>query len=165
MPNWVHRTTKRFTRSVASADLAEPVANYIEDPDLSAVTGFPSKYWIITGDVITLMDQASRDAVDAAEDTQTRVDLRADAVVDVDDATLSGMELRAVIETLNKRDNYLTNRVVELQAALDAIKASTGQAQSIRDAIPASWLATNTRPRSDAVQDYKDDINAGNVDT
>jgi len=71
MPKWVHRTTKQFINSVASADLSEPVANYIEEPDLSAVVGWAQKYWIITGDVITLMSQAARDAVDAtALDTE-----------------------------------------------------------------------------------------------
>jgi hypothetical protein len=33
---------------------------------LSAVTGFPSIYWTITGDTVSLMDSASRAAVDAA---------------------------------------------------------------------------------------------------
>ena len=67
MPNFLHRTTKVYGTSVSYADLAEPLANYIEAPDLSAVAGEPTKYWIITGDVITLMSQAEQDAVDAAE--------------------------------------------------------------------------------------------------
>ncbi len=65
MPNWVHRTNKRYIKSVASADLPEPEANYIQDPDLSAVTGQPSKYWVITGDTVTTADQATRDSIDA----------------------------------------------------------------------------------------------------
>jgi hypothetical protein len=69
MPAWLHRTDKRLLNSIAEADLPEPVVNYIEEPDMSAVAGEPSKYWIITGDVITLMDQTARDALDAAEDT------------------------------------------------------------------------------------------------
>ena len=67
MGDWVHRATKQFLRSVSPASLAEAKANYISQPDLSAVSGFPNKYWIITGDVITLMDQATRDAVDTQE--------------------------------------------------------------------------------------------------
>ena len=66
MPNYVHRTTKAYLTSTSPASLPEAEVNYIEDPDLSAVTGFASIYWIITGDVVTLMDQAARDAVDAA---------------------------------------------------------------------------------------------------
>jgi hypothetical protein len=46
--------------------------NWIFKPDLSAVTGFPPKYWIIAGDVVTLMDSAARDAVDAALLNATR---------------------------------------------------------------------------------------------
>lgn len=43
------------------------VIDWIIEPDLSAVVGFDSKYWVITGDTVALMDQAARDAVDAAE--------------------------------------------------------------------------------------------------
>ena len=67
MPLWLHRTNIIVLRSVPEADLPEPAANYIEEPDLTEVTGWPTKYWIVTGDVVTLMDQAARDAVDAAE--------------------------------------------------------------------------------------------------
>ena len=67
MPVWIHRTNKTVLRSVASADLPEAQANYIEEPDLSAVTGFPIKHWEIAGDVVSLADQATRDAIDAAE--------------------------------------------------------------------------------------------------
>jgi len=67
MPTWVHRTTKQVLQSVPFNALPEPQANYIEEPDLSAVSGQPSKYWVITGDVVSLADQATRDAIDAAE--------------------------------------------------------------------------------------------------
>jgi len=67
MPRWLHRTTKQLLRSVPSGELPEAQANYIEEPDLSAVTGQPSKYWTITGDIIALKSQAERDAVDAAD--------------------------------------------------------------------------------------------------
>lgn len=72
MPNWVHRTSKQFLKSIASADLPETQANYIEEPDLSAVVGFASTYWDISGDVISLMDQTARDAVDAVRLIATR---------------------------------------------------------------------------------------------
>lgn len=66
MPNYVHRTDKTYLYSVSPQDLPEAEANYIMDPDLSAVSGFPSIYWIISGDTVSLMSQAERDAVDAA---------------------------------------------------------------------------------------------------
>ena len=71
MPFWIHRTTKQSLRSVPSADLPEAKANYIEEPDLSAVTkqdGMlePSMYWIIPGDDVSLMDTPARNTVDDA---------------------------------------------------------------------------------------------------
>jgi hypothetical protein len=66
MGNYVHRTTKQYLQSVSPNDLPEPLANYIEDPDLSSVVGVPNIYWVITGDVITEMTQGQKDIVDAA---------------------------------------------------------------------------------------------------
>ena len=65
MANVLNRTTKQF---IPSANTTEyPVEFWIIEPDMSAVVGFNSKYWVITGDVVSLMNQAQRDAVDAAE--------------------------------------------------------------------------------------------------
>ena len=72
MPKWLHRTTKQLLRSVPSGELPEPQANYIEEPDLSAVLSFPSKYWKIAGNNILLMSTPERAAVDAAEETARR---------------------------------------------------------------------------------------------
>ena len=43
-------------------------------PDLSAVVGVPPMYWIITGDVVSEMSQAEKDAVDAANLSSGRDD-------------------------------------------------------------------------------------------
>ena len=77
MGNVVHRETKEFRRSVNDPDF--PILTWIHNPDLSAVDGFLSKYWVITGDTISLMDQAARDAVDAAE---VVADIAADRIVE-----------------------------------------------------------------------------------
>lgn len=66
MPFWVHRTTFDALRSVAEADLPEPPANYVEEPDLTAVAGEPKIYWLLTGDIFSVVDQATKDAIDAA---------------------------------------------------------------------------------------------------
>lgn len=42
-----------------------PQVDWIWNPDLSAVQGFNSIYWDITGDSVVLVDQATRDARDA----------------------------------------------------------------------------------------------------
>ena len=67
MGNFLHRVTKQHLISTSPNDLLEPIGNYISNPDLSAVAGFPSKYWIITGDTISLMSLPQRNAVDLAE--------------------------------------------------------------------------------------------------
>ena len=78
---WVNRTTRKFIQQTSSGEMerlfpgevlhdsqGEPTsnANWIHAPNLSAVVGQPTKYWIITGDNIRLMSKVERDAVDAA---------------------------------------------------------------------------------------------------
>ena len=63
MSDVVNRITNQYLRSVHAPDY--PVGDWLHDPDLSAVVGYGSQYWVKTGDVVTLMDQAARDAVDA----------------------------------------------------------------------------------------------------
>lgn len=76
MSNVLHRTTKEFLRSVNEPDY--PVQDWIHDPDMSAVAGFDGKYWVINGDSVSLMSQAERDAVDAAEAAAAIVQDKAD---------------------------------------------------------------------------------------
>lgn len=89
--DWVNRTTKRHIEHTSPSKMTElfggsfvdgsgnanSTADWIFNPDLSAVTSFATKYWIITGDLVALMSQAERDAVDAAE-----LVVRRDAVAD-----------------------------------------------------------------------------------
>lgn len=75
MSNVLNRTTKEFRRSVNTPDF--PLAAWIINPDLSAVEGFANKYWLIAGDVVSLMSQSARDVVDADENT-ARLDSVAD---------------------------------------------------------------------------------------
>jgi hypothetical protein len=60
----LHRTTKQYLPSANTPDY--PTQDWIHNPDLSGVIGFDSRYWIITGDVVTLMSQAQRDALNAS---------------------------------------------------------------------------------------------------
>ena len=105
MPRWLHRTTKQVLNSVPSAELPEAQANYIEEPDLSAVVGQPSKYWTITGDVVSLLPQAERDAIDAAEDTAA-LDAIADELEQVRTLT------RAFAEVVLDEINTLRSKVI-----------------------------------------------------
>lgn len=65
MANVIHRTTYERRDSVQTTDY--PVETWVRNPDLSAVDGVPMKYWKLTGDVFSEMDQGEKDAVDAAD--------------------------------------------------------------------------------------------------
>lgn len=165
MPDWVHRTTKEYLQSVSTASLQEPEANYIQNPDLSAVVGEPSQYWIITGDIVTLATPGEQVLIDIAIQDALNLDNRTDAAVLPDnDQSSQGTVNRALIELFNKRDNYIINRLEECQTVLTNIRDQVLGSQA-RQNVPAGFpMATSTRPRPDAIQDYKDAINAGDVD-
>lgn len=129
MANVLNRTTKQY---ITSANTVEyPVQDWIIEPDLSAVIGFASKYWTISGDVVSLMSQAERDAVDAAELAAAR-----DAIAN----RLDGVEdiARAAILIIMDEFNLHSAR---LNAVLDAIDAGASLA-----AIKTSVAAINNIP-------------------
>ncbi len=124
MGRWVHRTSKQFLNSVSPTDAAaiDPLVNWISEPDLSAVAGFDRKYWIVTGDVISLMDQVARDAVDAAEDsaqldaiadqlTQTRSIMRAFAEVVLDEINALRAQHSLPTRTLTQLRNAVRGKL------------------------------------------------------
>lgn len=173
MVDVVSRTTKQFLSSVSENETDFPAAQWIyQYPNwLDAVAGFPSKYWIITDDVITLMTPAQRAVVDAAEQAQEEQSGKDSATADVDEVASIGYNTRSLIETLNKRDNYNINRVLELQTQInslrDAIRDSNGPADNIRaaaGAVDLDSMATNTRSKAETVQAYKDEIASGGAD-
>jgi len=94
VPNYLHRTTLQYLQSIAEADLPEVIANYIEYPDLSAAAGVPTKYWVVTGDVISEMDQADKDVVDAAKAQE----IEANEILELD----SGILRRFVLVLLDE---------------------------------------------------------------
>ena len=113
MANFLHRTTAQYLTSTSPNSLPEPIANYIEQPDLTAVDGFESKYWIITGDIVTLMSQAERDVVDV-NDLSARRDNLAN---DIDRAeTYSRAFALVLIDELNLRAD-ITNEIFTAAAA------------------------------------------------
>jgi hypothetical protein len=117
MGDYVHRTTKQYLQSVSPNDLPEPLANYIEDPDLSAVEGVPNRYWVITGDVITEMDQAAKDAVDAQ------------LLSDARDAAI-----QAEIDELESVLRQLTKLIVdELNILRQQFNTTTAESQQLTD--------------------------------
>ena len=81
MPNWIHKITLKELRSVPSADVPD-IANQIQDPDMSAVSGEPDKRkWIADGETIRLKTSTELDAEieDWREDKLERLAAAADA--------------------------------------------------------------------------------------
>ena len=118
MPDFLHRTDKTLLTSVSYASLPEPLANYIEEPDLSAVEGWPSKYWIITGDTVSLADQSTRDAIDLAESEASK-DATADRVDTVESYERAFAEV--VLDEINvlRQQHSLADRTLsQLKTAL-----------------------------------------------
>lgn len=113
MGDWVHRTTKSYLQSIPENELPEPAANYIFMPNMSAVVGIPSIYWIITGDVITEMNQAEKDIVDA----QILSDNRDSTTAQLDDLE----EILRQIVTLSMREiNILRGWTLDFKAEVAA---------------------------------------------
>lgn len=91
MANVVNRETAELRRSVNTPDY--PEETWIINPDLSTVSGYDSKYWLIDGDAVTLMDEAARDAVDTAEATAAAAAVIATEIARLDNDPM----LRALI--------------------------------------------------------------------
>lgn len=171
MADVLNRTTKVYLQSVNTPDF--DVADWIINPDLSLVLPQEpnSIYWNIVGDVVTEMTQPEKDAVNAAEATAQTATNRQRAVdalsvgSDVSSNITEGIQLRELIELFNKRDNYIINRIVEIQDALLLVESTGGNANNrLNTGLQSSYLATNTRTRAEAITDYTDDINAGGAD-
>lgn len=162
MANVLSRTPPyQYRRSVNDPDY--DIADWIFNPDLSAVTGFGPQYWIVTGDVVTLMNQAARDAVDAQAIADSIAAQTADLKTQVDGASPLGIDIRALIQNSNRRINYLTNRVEEIQTILSDVRDQTSGTQA-RQNIPGTFpLATNTRTLPAAIADYKADVDDSGV--
>ncbi len=109
MADYLHRTTLQYLKSTSPADLPDGLINYIKYPDLSAVQGQPVKYWEISGDIVSLADQTTRDAIDAAELSNDR-DTNAARMDDIEDitralalATLDEINILRAQHSLNAR--------------------------------------------------------------
>ncbi len=128
MANVLNRTSKVYIPSANTPDY--PVAQWIIDPDMTAVVGYPSQYWVITGDVVTLMDQAARDAVDTAALNASR------------DNTA---------EVLAEPEAY--PRAYAL-VALDELNAHALKVNSILDAVDAATTLADLKTRVGQITDY-----------
>lgn len=103
MATFLHRTTKVIESDNGTGDLG---ANYIRNPDLSAVVGQPVKYWIIEGDAV----RPAVGAEIAAADAQAATDAAAAAT-----ALLTSQRAYAVTALANLREeSHLIDRATLL---------------------------------------------------
>lgn len=111
MASVLNRATKQYIPSANTPDY--PIDDWIHDPDLSAVIGFDSRYWVITEDVVTLMSQAERDALDATLLNAGRDEIAAqlDNVEDV---------LRAFMLTVLDELNLHADKINAILTAIDS---------------------------------------------
>ena len=121
MASVLNRTTKEFRASANTPDF--PVADWIINPDLAAVAGQPIKYWIITGDVVSLASAGEQATIDAAEAAATEAAEKDAAKTQVDVERV----VRALVEMLPGEFNILRTEhafadrtVAQLNAALKA---------------------------------------------
>ena len=105
MPNYLHRTTKQYLKSISPASLPEPEANYIFMPDMSAVVGVPSIYWVITGDVVSEMLQVEKDVVDADRLSDSR-----DRIVQADVDNPESV-MRQLVQLMIRENNILRQQI------------------------------------------------------
>lgn len=126
MVDVVHRTTREHRRSVNDPEY--PAQDWIHNPDLSAVIGFDSKYWLIAGDVISLMAPAQRQAVDDAELAAKRDSIadtiqtdqqyeRAFAEVLLDELNAHATRMNAIMGTFDANTTFATVRTAMLAIA------------------------------------------------
>lgn len=117
MANALNRTTKQYFTSVNTPDY--PLVSWIINPDLTAVAGFSSQYWTITGDVVTLMNQAARDAVDAANVTAGRDTVTAVQVDNVESVLRAFMlVVLDEVNILRANDALVARTAAQLRTAI-----------------------------------------------
>jgi hypothetical protein len=110
MADVLNRSTFLLLRSVNTADYS-PV-DWVINPDLTAVVGWPSRYWTLVADAVGLMTPAERAAVDGAELAAAR-DAVASSLTDVENID------RALLRILMDELNSHTARINAILTAID----------------------------------------------
>lgn len=106
MSNVLNRTTKQYLPSVNTPDY--PSDEWIINPDLSAVTDLPSKYWVIEGDAVRKMTRAESDALNATSlaaskaEAKDGFDLQLDPTVAQIDAAKAAVDAATTEEDVRK---------------------------------------------------------------
>ena len=156
-----------FSNNIAPFDYEVSIANSIVTLKWYSALPQPTEQEVLdaSNDLTTVNSQLFSEwfAENGGDPVLTNRRLAMEEGIDGDRAI--SIQSRAELGERNTRDNYLVTRIIELQDALLAIKASTGAADNIRAAIPASFSPSATKDRAVARQDLKDEINSGGSDT
>jgi len=83
MSDVLHRTTLEYKKSVNTPDY--PEVDWVLDPDLSNVAGVPTKFWKLSGNVVTEMSLDEKDVVYLASNKAARynaVDFRTTQLIE-----------------------------------------------------------------------------------
>lgn len=112
MSRVIHKTTLQYLESVNTPDY--PTTDWVINPDISAVTGVPHKYWKLSGSNVVEMTLAEKQAVDAAE-----LQARKDKITEIENADMREIFI-ALIKVLNTK--LPANKQITRQEFIDAIK-------------------------------------------
>ena len=103
MADVLNRTTGELLKSVHTPDYS--TATHIINPDLSSVSGVPSKYWGISGDTVSEKTQTEKDTVDAADAAADKTVVEAAIKVDALHDPLSDLTVDTEISGLSITGN------------------------------------------------------------
>lgn len=99
MANVLNRTTKQYLLSRHTPDFS--VQDWIINPDLSGLSETQSKYWNISGDVVTDMTPAQKAAVDSAEENERLANLRDEAKGEFDNQLMFRAITQVMLDLYN----------------------------------------------------------------
>lgn len=128
MASSLHKTTLEYKSRGVARNTSDP--NLIVNPDLSAVSGQPKKYWKISGDSVLLMSQSERDAVDAAEFAAAKQAVKNQAKALIDGATepvvalvfeAVGTVIKAEFEGIKTGNPLVSRTLAEVKQAMKGI--------------------------------------------
>jgi len=96
-----------------SADKFKGRTDFLDTPDLSAVSGLAQKYWKVVGTDVVAMTAGEQTDVDTAEAATKLTNKRNGAKASLDADSASGAVLRAILLTIGKT-------VADVKAQIDA---------------------------------------------
>jgi hypothetical protein len=130
MSSVYNRTTKDYRLSVNTPDFS--VADWIINPDMSAVEGVNKKYHKVVGDNITEMTQAEKDSVDAVDEDARRSSIKSQAmeIIDAEPANhIMGMVLDKFAVVIKRELRNIKSNSPRTEKSMSELR------QEVRDAI------------------------------